>query len=112
MTIKYKCKKCERVVESDSKSSIFSPLTCSECNGKFKQVDESTPLSEGNSEEEEEYESEEEEDEEEELDTVICPHCNQEIDEVIQKSLKINEGSCELASCSKCNKILGVIEFS
>ena len=74
---------------------------CSKCNEKFQQVDDSTPLCEGN----------EEDEEGEELDTAICPHCNEEIEEVIQKSLKVNNGSCELACCPKCNKVLGVIEW-
>jgi len=101
MTIRLKCKGCKRVIDSDKKPSIWSSLTCSKCEEKFKQVDDSTPLYEGNKEG----------DEDEELDTVICPHCSEEIDKVIQKSLKINDSYCELASCPKCNKILGFIEW-
>ncbi len=101
MTIKLKCNGCERVIDSDKKPSIFSPLTCSECNGKFEQVDESTPVSEGNSEEEEE--EEEYESEEESTGLGICPFCEREIKKVI------HNGS--LACCPECNKVLGVMEW-
>lgn len=51
------------------------------------------------------------ESEEDEFDEVVCPYCGNKIKSVEYKSLECIGDSVEVASCPKCNKILGILDY-
>ena len=85
-----KCTGCERIVES---KDYKDDDTCKDCNSSFEIIGEESG-------------EESEEDEEDEEETLTCPYCKKEIEEVI--SIVVQEDSYTiLTGCPKCKNILG-----
>ena len=98
------CEDCDRQAElSDREYKDYKkPITCKECKNEMVLQEDK---------EEEAALDEDEQDSDEEYDEVICPYCEKKISSFKSNSLGSDDGEAIIASCPKCNKLLGVLSY-